>query len=170
MSANPKPKLILITGVPGAGKTTVAKALVERLQPALRVSTDCIRRKVRPLEKPWEGRAGEEQVRLGAAATSAIARIYLEGGFSAIVDDIVSGEPAQQYKALQEEFMGTAVLLRPSLEVAQGRYAERGTSPSGQHRTEELYAALDPADFDITIDTSELTVDQTVEAVLKGIS
>jgi aminoglycoside phosphotransferase family enzyme/predicted kinase len=92
LAASSRPALMLMHGLSGSGKTTIAQTLLERVG-ALRARSDVERKRLRGLaaraRTGAELRAGiyaPETTRLTYDALQAIARDALESGWSAIVD------------------------------------------------------------------------------------
>jgi broad specificity phosphatase PhoE/chloramphenicol 3-O-phosphotransferase len=83
-SERPPAPVILIRGLPGVGKTTIAALLRDRLQPAVLISVDTIRYLAVPrdLTDLTVGRA--------ELACAALARGYAEQGVTAIVEGVMA--------------------------------------------------------------------------------
>ena len=86
-----KPVVCLITGPPGVGKSSVAKALVQAFPRAVRIDVDLLRHLVEkgyasPSQKTEE--AGK-QVRIAAENTCLLAENFVKAGFAVFIDDVV---------------------------------------------------------------------------------
>lgn len=75
-------RVILLRGLPGIGKTTVAALLRDRLAPAVRVSVDTIRYLARPRD------LSDMTVHAGEAASAALAESYAMDGFTVILEGV----------------------------------------------------------------------------------
>ena len=161
-------KLVMITGPPGAGKSTTAAAVAAKFQPVAEVYTDEIRHRIQPYELPWIEPEGKKQLRLGIESACAVARIYLNNGFNVVMNDVLTLEPHEQYKDLLTEYGGVTVLLMPPLAAVLKRNASREKNiPEARIRL--LYSEFNPDDFDIVIDNSEISVTDVVDCIFNFI-
>ena len=92
MNAGGQPRLIILTGVPGSGKTAVAKALASLFPRSAHVEADALREAIR------EGRVNpggspddeaERQLSLLTRMTAALGNELFAEGFTVILDDVV---------------------------------------------------------------------------------
>ena len=125
--------IFIITGAPGAGKSSVAVALMRRFPFGLHIAVDDLREwVVSGIAQPvpvWTAETGR-QFRLARGAAAKVARIYAGVGFAVAIDDVIS--PAEARELFEAALPGYAVhkvLLRPALEVALSRNAERANKP-----------------------------------------
>jgi len=87
--------VVLITGIMGAGKSTVAQALAERLPRAVHVRGDAFRRMIVSGRAEMVPRADAEalaQLRLRYRLGATVADGYAAAGFTAVYQDIILGE------------------------------------------------------------------------------
>ncbi|MFI7017468.1 AAA family ATPase [Streptomyces sp. NPDC050164] len=165
--------VVLVTGVMAAGKSTVAQALAETLPRAAHVRGDLFRRMIvsgREEYLPGAGDEAEAQLRL-YRLSAATADAYAEAGFTAVVQDVVLGEDLRTYAGLVRTRPLYVVVLAPRPEAVAAREAERSKTGYGAAWTvgmlDEALRTRTPR-IGLWLDTSELTVGQTVEAILAG--
>lgn len=162
----------LITGPPGAGKTTVCAALAHRYDHAIHVKADEF--------GDWsdagfasDAWAHDPAARRAARRSAAfVAEQYATAGYPAVVDDTIEDEQEDDaYAPLDPR----KVMLLPTLEVALARNAARTNKPPGDaahlaeiaHRLyEPMRRAHTPARGWLVLDSSALDVEATVDAIL----
>jgi energy-coupling factor transporter ATP-binding protein EcfA2 len=161
-------EVLVITGPPGAGKSTVARALAARLDHAVLVRGDdvlaCV---VSGFVEPWLPEA-DGQNRASLAATAATAREYAIGGYAVIVDAVLGPWHLDAFLTTLGLPCGYLV-LRPdrstTIDRAAGRCAESLTDVETVEFMWEQFADLGVHETHV-IDTSALDVDAAVDAVL----
>ncbi|MEV6736849.1 AAA family ATPase [Streptomyces sp. NPDC051104] len=166
--------VVLVTGVMAAGKSTVAQALAERLPRAAHVRGDVFRRMIvsgREDYEPGSDGEGLAQLRLRCYGLSAdTADAYARAGFTAVVQDVVLGGDLGRYVDLIRTRPLHVVVLAPRPEVVAAREAGRPKTGYGAWTVEDLDRSLrtETPRIGLWLDTSDLTVDETVEAILAG--
>ncbi|HJM76487.1 MAG TPA: AAA family ATPase [Dehalococcoidia bacterium] len=160
----------LITGIPGAGKSTVARLLAENFERAAYVEGDVLRRLVVngiawPEGRELEGEA-ERQFELAIRNQCLLARSFSEAGFLPILDGvIVMQHHLDAYTGYLAGGRLRLVVLAPSAEVAADRNEQcEKVAPDFSHLDGVLREQL--TGQGLWIDSSSQTAEQTVAAIL----
>jgi cytidylate kinase len=165
--------VVLITGVPASGKSTVSAALARRFERGVHVRGDAFRRMVvagreemtaNPSDEAW--RQLRLRYRLGASTADA----YFDDGFSVVVQDVVVGAVLEEYVHSIRSRPLVVAVLAPSVDAIARREAARDKTA---YRDEmDGIAAMDRSLREDTpriglwLDTSDLGVDETVDAIV----
>lgn len=95
VTVNVAPSIVVISGLPGAGKSTISRALGERLVPAAHVEADQLQGLIVSGARHGtpEGIDAEaaRQLSLRLRNATMLATSFVDAGFHAIVDDIITG-------------------------------------------------------------------------------
>ncbi|MFI2486974.1 AAA family ATPase [Promicromonospora kroppenstedtii] len=171
------PGCILLTGTPGAGKTTVSQLVAERLPRAARVDGDVFgmmlvsgRANMIDEQGSWNpGPDGLAQLRLRATAACSTADDFADAGFTPVVDTVVEtrAELAYVHGRLRARPL-MLVVLCPPLAVARHRNATRAVetrvdydvAPLARNQEREL------GDLGWWLDSGEQTPEQTADLIV----
>jgi len=163
--------IILLTGPPGAGKTTIAEALSHTFSRSAHVPVDFFRKMIKAgyaSPHQWNQEV-EHQYRLARTNAARTAKHLAYVGFTAIIDDIVRQQWVEEW---QDNLQGVPlhlVLLLPALAVAHQRNRLRAiwtVDPDVLTALHELLSVENTKeDGWFVIDNTHLTVQETVDAI-----
>jgi chloramphenicol 3-O-phosphotransferase len=175
MNSTDHPRLILITGIMAAGKSTVAQHLAERLPNSVHLRGDVFRRMIVNGRAPMTRTLSPvaiAQLRLRYRLAAAAAELYLQANFSVIYQDIILGHHLTEVVQYYQHYPLHVVVLCPTPETVTAR--EAGRSKTGYH-------GIAVADLDhvlrtetprlgLWLDSSALTVTETVDYIFTHLS
>ncbi len=168
-----EPAIIVVSGIQGAGKTTVARSLAERFERGVHIEADALQRMiVSGGEWAGAGEAGEltseaaRQLRLRLHNACLLARSFFESGFTAVVDDIIIGE---RFGHLRDDLAGLPfrlVVLAPGVATVIARdRARKKTTGEEWARYLDREQRETMTGHGMWVDSSEQTAAKTVAEV-----
>jgi tRNA uridine 5-carbamoylmethylation protein Kti12 len=167
-----QPTILLITGIPASGKSTVGQLLAQHFPKAVHIDGDVINGfivtgKVYMSSDPKPEALKQLYLRYRQAAM--LAQSYLEAGFTVVWQDNCFGSTLYYCLDLIAQHPHRVVVLTPSVAVVKERNATRGKDGYAGYSIEELDQSLrfETPKIGIWIDSSEQTPEQTVNEILE---
>jgi tRNA uridine 5-carbamoylmethylation protein Kti12 len=171
--------IYLISGTPGSGKSSVAKALVSRFPRGVAIAVDDLREMVvsgmaHPVPTWTEETA--RQFALARASAVRMALLYEAAGFVVAIDDVISSESFHtDYESHFEGAQPQRILLHPALDTALARNANRSNKAFDTSVLEAVivrlhheFSSMDQSGWHV-IDSSNLDLPKTVDIILERI-
>lgn len=164
-------RTFLVSGVPGAGKTTVSRMLAGQFARSAHIEGDLVGEQfIVSGFVPPQGPPGDEaqaQLELRRRNMCALADSFAESGFVPVLDDVVvSAGVLQGYLAGLRARPLLLVQLAPSLEVIRRRDGARDKHvfPMWRHLDTQLRTEMTGSG--LWLDTSAMTAAETVREIL----
>ena len=164
-------KLILITGIMAAGKSSVSEHLARRLPKSVHLRGDLFRRMIvngRVDMTPDPSLEARTQLALRYRIAASVAKAYVAAGFDVVYQDVLLGTYLAEVIELLRPLELHVVVLCPSAEVVARRETERKKRGYGAFTPADLDRVLreETAPVGLWLDTSSQTLDETVESIL----
>lgn len=155
---------VVLTGGPGAGKSTVARLVAQRLSRCAVVEVDDVRQMlVKPHAAPWAGEEGQRQQMLGVRNACALVRNFRADGSDVVVPDVVTNESAGLYRAEIAGVRIVQLLVRVETAIERARRRHYSLTEEEMQHLHAGQAAF--MDADLRLDTEELGLDGLAERI-----
>lgn len=172
MSAKLAGAVVVVTGPPGAGKSTASARLVTQTARGVLIDGDSFFTAVKTgWVEPWKPEAAEQNTIVIDALGAAAGR-YARGGYGVVVDGIVGPWFLERFRAEINAALHY-VVIRPSRQAAfaraTARPAPRLNRPEAVSKMYDEFASVGVYERCV-VDNSIKTLDATVRTIAEGLS
>ena len=168
-----EPGVIVLSGLPGAGKSTTARQLAHRLPRAAHVQADQLQRMivsgaVWPNPPVLDSEAGK-QLRLRCRHACLLSSSFAKAGFIAVLDDIFIGDRLDHLLHDLDVRPFYFVMLNPSLEVLAQRNKTRAKRDAFDQAASLFAVQQATRPLGLWLDTSNEPAEATAARILAGL-
>jgi cytidylate kinase len=165
-------QVLIVTGPPGSGKTTVSAMVADRSSRSVHLESDGFFHAIRSgYIEPWEPASRDQNDTVMRIVRDAAAT-FARADYLTIVDGIILPGWYFEWLAgqlLAEELDVSAAILRTSLEVSLARVQRRGSrdlDPAAVEKTWRGFGELGPLERHV-VDADERTPEETAEVLIE---
>lgn len=163
--------IIILTGPPGAGKTTISKLFAQQQPKCTLIETDDLRHMViSPYKAPWDGEEGKKQLRLGIKNTCLLTKKFSNAGFNVIIADFITEYTFPIYKKLLEGLDSKIIQLTAQFDILKKRDTQRGQKIIDEEFKMLYDMQMKFTHYDLQIDNTTLSPQETTSELKKYIA
>ena len=162
---------VLITGIPGAGKSTISKELAKSTPQCAYISGDDLRLQIlggyaNPAKQPWTDET-RKQYYLSFENAALLAKNYLKNGYKVVVDHVIhAGDLFKEWNKHVSNIEYFKVFLNPDINTVIERNRTRGKFVQEEviKRLKEDYLQYDYSDW-FVIDNGKQSITESVSLI-----
>ena len=163
--------VLVISGIPGAGKSTIAGLVARRLSRSVHLEAEVLQRFVVGGSVWPDGEPQEEamrQLRLRGRNVALLADSFFQAGFTPVVDDVVIGTRLAELRTDLASRPLLFILLLPRLEVVRERNRQRPNKDVfAAWRHLDAVAREETPRVGLWLDTSDQSAEDSAEEILR---
>ena len=159
-------RLVVFCGIPGSGKSTVARLVAKMSTPSVQLQTDGVRSMIA------EPTYSAEESEFVYQACIAAAKVALDLGYLTILDGTFGSRRRRDntLSALEGHYSSVSIVhVVCGMETALQRNSRR-RKPVPEENLRGILAAFDVPEGAITVDTSKVEAEEAAQLVLRAIS
>jgi predicted ATPase len=166
-----QPAVLVISGIPGAGKSTISAIVARRLERSAHIEAEVLQRFVVGGSVWPDGERQAEamrQLRLRGRNVALLADSFFEAGFTPIIDDVVIGDRLADLRSDLRSRPLLYVLLTPALGAVRQRNQQRTNKDVFETwRHLDALAREETPQVGLWLDTSCQTAEQSADEILR---
>jgi len=165
-----QPAIYVVSGLPGAGKSTVSYLLAKRFERSVHIEADLVQQLIvaGSVWPEWEPRdEATRQFALRRRNVSMLADSFFEAGFAPVIDDIVIGSHIDEYVSglCGRPLLFVTLIPRPDVIREREMLRKKHVFDKWAHLDEALRTEM--ARIGLWIDSSEMTAEETVDEIVR---